>query len=113
MKKTIAIIMLLGSVCAFAGSLPFGWGKVVTATTNETVLSIGPNSNDYASRVSIYNTGSETLYIMKNATTNQFAYTNAIPVPASSSYDLGSGGDVRSICYVTSTNSTVFSIAAE
>lgn len=113
MKKHLLIALLFVAGIVFASSIRNGFGKVLTGTTTETVQKIGTRTNDYAAKVSVHNTGSNTLYIASNITTNDFVATNSVPVAAGSAYTFREGPQYKSICFVTLTGTTTFNLAAE
>lgn len=114
MKKhfLIAFAIFISAV-VMAGTIRYGFGKVITATTTKTVQKIGIRTNDYASKMSVHNTGTNTLYIAGNCTTDQFIATNSVPVAAGSTYTFMEGPQYKSICFATLEGTTTFNLAAE
>ena len=95
MKKTLLFTitaLCLATLAVYARPLALGYGKVLTAATNATELIVmdntGTNRAD-ASECSVVVSGSETVYIQKNCSTNGFngfVLTNAIPVTSAVPY---------------------------
>ena len=113
MKKTLLILLaVIMAVAIASGTLisVTGYGKVVTATTTPAVIDL-PDEATYWSVDNL--TGSETIYVMKNATTNTFVLTNAIPVQAGSAYASEKPSRINKICYATATNTSAVAFAFE
>lgn len=91
------------SVSAIAAPFFQGWGKssiAVTTTTGETTgFSVG--------ELSVYNTGTSTVYVLVNCTTSQFntamASTSAVPVLADTvfTFDTKAKFSIDKVCYGT------------
>lgn len=109
MKKMIALLIAATALSATAAYVWSGFGKVLTASTTPATYTIP--SEGYAYSASVYNSGSETVYVTLQTSTNSFVATNAIPVPAGLSYAFGTDEDekrnrqITAITYAT-TNGT-------
>lgn len=112
MKKMGVMAAMVGlsvAIVVIAAPYTTGWGRQVTASSTTTrIASVSLNL------LSVENRGSETVYVLVNATTNEFnvAITNTsgltpVPVPAGGIYtfDMATKGVIYSFCYAT-TNST-------
>lgn len=113
MKKHLLIALLFVAGIVLAGSLRNGFGKNLTATTSAATQKIGTRDNDYGSKISVHNTGSNTLYIAYNISTDDFVATNSVPVGGGSAYTFKDGPQYKSICFATLVDTTTFNLAAE
>jgi hypothetical protein len=97
MKKVIVPISLFVlSAMLFLTAEIYTWkgaGAIVDVTDTAQVV-IVPGSN-YCYSVSVYNTGSTTLFFSIGTTTNGFVATNAVPVPAGIAYSTPGGSEAN------------------
>jgi len=97
------LIAASGAALALYGS---GWGKVVSATTTPQIID-GFTANE----VSVYNSGTERVFVLANTTTNTMtsaiATNIAIPINGGTSYTFDANArDQISNVGVATTNST-------
>lgn len=120
MKKTLPIIVLIlvaGIVVADTTKQLWkqrGEGAKLTATTTPQVFDVQAGNSSLFTFGKVVVIGSETVYVMKNCTTNNFALTNAMPVEPGFPLPLYSdGGRIWSVCYATSNSTSAFTLTLQ
>lgn len=117
MKRVWMIILALSIMAGVAGAawLSTGKGWAITASTTSARTSLG---GDYVKTLSIYNSGTNTVYAAVNISLADFntlmVTTNAVPIPSSNSFSFAAHGKVKieSFAYETLVGSSGILVGA-